>query len=579
MAKLLVLKTFASLSVILLLLSSPIVAVAQAANPEIDALFKQWDRPTSPGCALGVIRNGEFIYRRGYGMADLEHGIPLTADSVFYIASMSKQFTAASVALLIQQGKLSQDDEIQKYLPELPRYERPILIRHLIHHTSGIRDFIVLKYLAAVPTQAIDSANSDGDNYEQMALVTDADVFKLIAAQRGLNFQPGTEFAYSNSNYSLLAEIVKRVSGKSLPDFAEENIFKPLGMVNTHYYPDLYVVVKNRAVGYAPRGATFVPVRTNNGTIGAAGVLTTVNDLLLWDRNFYQNKLGSADRELIDLLLTGDTLNDGTQLRYAFGLFRYQYKGLNAIGHDGGGFGFKSSMNRFSDQKFTVICLCNARNAPMDALADQVADIYLVDQIRNVSPAKAAPVAARLQLSNRELERFSGIYWNPINDGLWMLSVKDGKLSDPAGGGSVLEPIEKNRFRVAGQSTEIVFERASDDERPKAMLKIQGSGKPQRYQAVAAVAPSTKQVAEFAGSYFSEEIQATYRIVIEGGELRLKREQAQSITLFPTFADNFWNDKFGYFKFSRAADGKIDGLIITSGWIRRLRFARISSAR
>lgn len=567
-------KTLAKLGVILLWLASPLAVAAQAANPQVDALFKEWDRPTSPGCALGVIRNGEFIYRRAYGMADLEHGIPLTADSVFYLASLSKQFTAASIALLVQQGKLSLDDEIQKYLPELPRYEKPVRIRHLIHHTSGISDFIVLKYLAAVPTQPIAAGNSDGDNYEQMGLVTDADIFKLLAAQRGLNFQPGTEYSYSNSNYSLLAEIVKRVSGKSLPDFADENIFKPLGMVNTHYCPDLYVVVKNRAIGYAPRGATFVPVRLNNGTVGPAGVLTTVNDLLLWDRNFYQNKLGSGDGKLIEMLLSGDTVVDRSQFRYGYGLVSYQYKGLNSIGHDGAFFGFKTSMNRFPDQKFTVICLCNARNAPMADLADQVADVYLADKFKDIPTAKPSPIAAALQLSTQELQRFSGIYWNPITEGLWMFTVKDGKLNDPAGGGSVLEPIAKDRFRIAGQSTEIVFERASDNARPIALLAIASNAKPRRYQAVATVTPSVKQLTEYAGSYFSDEIQATYTFVIESGELRLKRQQAESISLTPTFADNFWNDQFGYLRFTRDARGKVDGLLYTGGSIRRFAFRK-----
>lgn len=570
------LKTFARLSVMLLWLFSPVAVPGQTPNPQVDALFEQWDRPTSPGCALGVIRNGEFIYRRGYGMADLEHDIPLTADSVFYIASLSKQFTAASIALLIQQGKLSLDDEIQKYLPELPRYEKPVRIRHLIYHTSGISDFIVLKYLAAVPTQAIAAGNSDGDNYEQMGLVTDSDIFKLIAAQRRLNFQPDTEYSYSNSNYSLLAEIVKRVSGKSLPDFAEENIFKPLGMVNTHYYPDLYVVVKNRAIGYTLRGATFVPVRLNNGSVGPAGVLTTVNDLLLWDRNFYQNKLGSGDGKLIEMLLTGhDTSVHGLQLRYAFGLVSYKYKGLPSIGHDGAFFGFKSSMFRFPDQKFTVICLCNARNVPRaDEFVDQVTDIYLADEFKSIPTAKPSPVAAPLQLSTQELQRLAGIYWNPITEGLWMFTVKDGKLTDPAGGGSVLEPIAKDRFRIAGQSTEIVFERASENGPPSALLAIATNERPRRYQAVVAVTPSIKQLTEYAGSYFSEEIQTTYTFVIERGELRLQRHRAENISLTPTFADNFWNDEFGYVRFTRNAQGKVDGLFYTGGQIRRFSFRK-----
>src|SRR6266567_3092288 len=168
------------------------VAIAQAVsrNERVDELFKEWDKPNSPGCALGVIRNGDFIYRHGYGMADLDHNIPLTSQSVFYIASMSKQFTAASIALLAIQGKLSMGDDIRKYLPEIPRYQRPILIRHLIHHTSGIRDDIVLSYLIGLPTEPIES---DAEMYETMALTSGEDVFKLIARQRGLNFLPGDE--------------------------------------------------------------------------------------------------------------------------------------------------------------------------------------------------------------------------------------------------------------------------------------------------------------------------------------------------------------------------------------------------
>ncbi len=551
------------------------VAAAQAVsrNEKVDELFKDWDKPNSPGCELGVIRNGDFICRHGYGMADLEHDIPLTSQSVFYIGSMSKQFTAASIALLAMQGKLSVDDDTRKYLPEMPQYERPILIRHLIHHTSGIRDHIVLSYLIGLPTEPIES---DAEMYETMALTSGEDVFKLIDRQRGLNFLPGDESAYSNSNYALLAQIVKRVSGKSLPEFAEENIFRPLGMTHTHYYEDLFTVVKNRAVGYSPQGSSFVPVRLNNGTVGPAGVLTTVDDLLLWDRNFYNNKLAGGQR-WIDLLLTADALNDGTKIRYAFGLLNYTYKGLNAVGHDGGFFGFKTSMNRFPDQRFTVICLCNSRNAPMDTLADQVTDIYLANEFET-SPAPAptpTPLAEEIpQLSATELRRFAGVYWNPVTEGLWMLTIKEGKLVDPGGGGSVLIPIGPNRFRVSGQSIELLFETPRDGGRPTQMIKIVGGGKPQIYKAVDRVTPSLRQLSEYAGTYYSDELESTYEFAIQDGILILRRKKAKAIQLFPTFADNFWNDNFGYIRFTRDDHHRINGFLLTSGWIRRLRFEK-----
>jgi CubicO group peptidase (beta-lactamase class C family) len=355
-------------------------AAQKSLTDKIDRLFVEWNKPNSPGCALGVIKDGQFIYKKGYGMANLDYNIPIDSKTVFYIASMSKQFTATSIALLAEQGKLSLNDDIRRYLPEMPQYQNPITISHLIHHTSGIRDYIVLKYLFGFPTESI---NSDAEMYETMARTTDKEVFELIARQKALNFAPGEQHMYSNSNYILLAEIVKRVSGKSLREFADENIFQPLGMINTHYYEDLTVVVKNRATGYSPRkDGSFAPVPTNNGTVGPAGVLTTVEDLLLWDRNFYGNKLGKGGQDLINLVLTSGAINNGEKLRYAFGLVHYKYNGLNAVGHDGGFFGFKTSMNRFPEQRFTVICLCNSRNAPMDALADQVADIYLADQFK-----------------------------------------------------------------------------------------------------------------------------------------------------------------------------------------------------
>jgi CubicO group peptidase (beta-lactamase class C family) len=536
-----------------------------------DEPFAKWNKPDSPGCALGVIRDGKFVYTHGYGMASLDHDIPINSRTVFYIASMSKQFTAMSIALLIEEGKLSLEDDIRKYLPEMPRYQSPIRIRHLIHHTSGIRDFIVLKYLSGFPTGV---ARSDDEAYETMARTTNEEVFKLIARQKGLNFAPGEESSYSNSNYALLAEIVKRVSGKSLPDFAEENIFKPLGMVNTHYYDDLFVVVKNRATGYAPREAGgFVPVLTNNGTVGPAGVLTTVEDLLLWDRNFYQNKLGGGGQGLIDLVLTPDKLNDGRQLQYAFGLIHYNYRGLDAVGHDGGFFGFKTSMNRFPRQRFTVICLCNSRNAPMDVLADQVTDIYLAGQFKQ----NTAPAATRkpISLTEPELAKFVGTYWNPITEGLWMLSLKDGNLVDPGGGGSVLVPIGKNRFQVAGQPVELIFETSHEGGHPGRMLKITSGGKPQVYEVVEAARPSLTQLIEYAGRFRSNEIDAAYTVIVQNGKLTVARKQAKNVALTPTFADNFWNDEFGYIKFTRDQRHKINGLLYTSSWIRRLRFKRI----
>ena len=340
------------------------IAVADEKTDKVDKLFAKWDSTVSPGAALAIIRDGEIIYKRGYGMANLEHNVPITSTSVFRIGSTSKQFSASCIAILALQGKISLDDDIRKYIPELSKHEKPITIRHLVHHTSGIRDYLTLASIAALP---------DDHFY------TPEDSVELIARQKGLNFLPGEEHLYSNSGYFLMGEIVKRVSGKSLNDFAQEHIFKPLGMKNTHYHDDHTLVVKNRADGYSPTKGGFRINMTTLDHVGDGGVFTTVEDMFLWDQAFYTNKLG---KQLMDLIQTPGALNNGEKLNYAFGLGIDEYKGLNRVSHGGGFVGFRAQMVRFPDQKFTVVCLANLGTINPSRLCTQIADIYLADHFK-----------------------------------------------------------------------------------------------------------------------------------------------------------------------------------------------------
>src|SRR5690349_18751337 len=255
------------------------VLVAFGNDPQtdkVDALFAQWNKPDSPGCALAIIKDGRVLYKRGYGNANLDYDVPISSKTVFNIGSVSKQFTAFSIAILARQGKLSLDDDIRKYLPEMPQYSAPVTIRRLIHHTSGIREYSHLLQLAGTRFQ---DATAEDD-------------YKIIVRQKQLNFKPGDEYLYSNSNYLLLARIAQRVSGKSLRAFAEENIFKPLGMSNTRFQDDKSEVIRNRATGYSPRtGGGFAIESTTSDAVGAGDLLTTIDDLILWDRNFDQSNL------------------------------------------------------------------------------------------------------------------------------------------------------------------------------------------------------------------------------------------------------------------------------------------------
>ncbi|HYL63385.1 MAG TPA: serine hydrolase domain-containing protein [Candidatus Methylomirabilis sp.] len=262
---------------------------------KVDHIFAVYDKPGSPGCALGVIRDGNFVYKRGYGEASLELDVLITPESVFYMGSISKQFTAASVVLAAEQGFLSLDDDVRKYIPELPSYGKTITLREMLHHTSGLRDIFGLLYLAGRNPEDIHPTN---------------ELLDLVAHQKALNFAPGDEYLYSNTNFFLMSVVIRRATGNPLSQFAEENIFKPLGMTHTRFYDDRTLVVPGRIPAYEPRkgGGFQVGWATNFDKIGDGGLMSSVDDLLFWDRNFYDNKLGKGT--LLKELQTQGVLNN-----------------------------------------------------------------------------------------------------------------------------------------------------------------------------------------------------------------------------------------------------------------------------
>lgn len=344
-----------------------------AITDKVDRLFTKWDKPDSPGCALAVIQNGEIVYKRGYGMANLEYDIPISPHSVFDIASNSKQFTAMCIVLLARQNMLTLDDELQKYIPEIPRYSHPITLRHLIYHTSGLRDYLTLM-------------NMSGMICENKYLTEE--IIALLARQQSLNFQPGTERLYSNTGYLLLGEIVKRVSGKSLRVFAEEQIFAPLGMKNTHFHDNFKEIVKNRADSYLPKkGGGFQIDMSWHDNAGAGFLYTTIEDLSLWDRNFYENILGNCGQDLIEEITTICKIKkyENSPRKCAFGLLLCRYRGLKVIKHGGAWFGYRSDIVQFPEHNFSVICLANVRTFNPTKLVFKVADIYLDCEFKGIT--------------------------------------------------------------------------------------------------------------------------------------------------------------------------------------------------
>src|SRR5882762_4955347 len=422
--------TFCYRAVIILLLSSGSWGAAAAVVQEdahdlerkVDQVFAAYDRPDSPGCALGVIRNGEFLYKRGYGSGSLELGVSLTPQSIFYMGSVSKQFTAASVVLAAEQGYLSLDDDVRKYIPELPSYGYTITLRQMLNHTSGYRDYLALLLLA-------------GDNWEDVHSMPE--ILDLISRQKALNYIPGSEYLYSNTNFVLMSEVIQRTTGKSLAQFAEENIFKPLGMSHTRFYEDRTGVVPGRVPAYKPlaAGGFGVDWTTNFDLVGDGGLLSSVDDLLMWDRNFYANKLGKGT--LLRELQKPGVLNSGKQIGYALGLFIGSHRGLPTVEHNGSLFGYRLELLRFPEQKFSVISLCNLESAKSRILASRVADIYLKEQER--------PAAAVLQV---DPQPFIGQYRNPESHSVLDLSIAEGDL---ASAGEHFKALGPRRFRAASE--------------------------------------------------------------------------------------------------------------------------------
>lgn len=301
--------------------------IAQTERGErIDAIFQPWNKPGSPGAAVAIIEHGKLAYEKGYGSANLEYNIPIVPETIFHVASVSKQFTAMAIVLLERDGKLSIDDEVHKYLPELPDYGSKITLRNLLQHTSGIRD-------------QWETLATAGWSMEDV--ITQDQILRMLFRQKELNFPPGAKYLYSNSGFTLLAEIVKRVSGKPLPDYCEERIFRPLAMARTHFHLDLHQIVPGRAYSYrAAQNGGFQNAPLNYANVGATSLFTTAGDLVKWLDNFRDPKVGGAAG--IARLQEEGVLSNGQKIGYGLGIFIDTYRGLRRLEHSGGDAGFRS---------------------------------------------------------------------------------------------------------------------------------------------------------------------------------------------------------------------------------------------
>jgi len=479
--------------VLALLLSPPTPAVAQrwtlpdSVRSQMDEVFSFVERD-EPGCAMGLVQGGILAYGRGYGLANLDWGIPITTSTVFDIGSTSKQFTASALALLEMDGVLSLDDEVRRWIPELPDYGHPLTIRHLLNHTSGIRDYLTLLDLAS---------------FEWANVFDEFDGVEIITRQQALNFEPGSEYLYSNSGYLLLANIVRRASGRSIRGFLEDRVFGPLGMTSTSIWDESTEILSERATGYARAGDGWAIDHAWNFVMGGDGqVITSVEDLMKWDANFYHPAVGGQG--LLDRLHTRGVLNSGDTIDYALGLTLDRYRGLRRVRHGGSWAGFRAMLARYPDQATSVVVLCNRGDANPSRYADRLADAVLAEAFTEepaeapARPRERDQVAsstaayrrvAPAQRSSGELEDYEGRYASRELEVVWEIRAEAGRLelhrpahdptplvsgtneefeADGLGITFVREGGRVTGLRVfAGRVTGIVFEKEASDPRQR----------------------------------------------------------------------------------------------------------------
>jgi CubicO group peptidase (beta-lactamase class C family) len=515
-------------------LLSPTAASAEVDAGKIarlDTVFAQWSGTASPGCAVSVVQGGEKLAERVYGAADLDLDVKAQIDSIYEAGSASKQFTAAAIILLARDGKLGLDDDIRKYLPELPDYGQRVTIRHMLHHVSGLRDWGGVSVIDGWPRNSRSSTN--------------ADVLNILARQTALNFAPGSHYLYSNSNYNLLAIVVQRVSGESLAVFAKARIFAPLGMDDTRWRDDHAMIMPRRAHAYNREGKAYVVAQTIEDAYGNAGLLTTVHDLQLWNAALDADRLGPGFTSEME---RGIDLKVGERITYASGLFETRYQGLREVSHGGATGGYRAWLARYPAQRLSIALLCNAGDVSPVAIGHRVADIFLPDY----RAATVEQVQAR---------RPDGLYVNSVSGFPVRFSSANGLLSIDgrqqqatasgqwkASGGSYLFS-EKNLLTFETEQGERIAFRKVD------------------------FSPHSN-MEDYAGRYCSVDKNGCISIRYSKGQILLQIARTRHLGLDHIYGDVFTFEPDGLVNFIRDRRGKISSLTYGDSRNYNMRFSR-----
>ncbi len=524
---------------------------------KVDAVFARWTA-TTPGCAVGVAEGGKVVLEKAYGMADLEHDAPNAPDTIFEAGSVSKQFTAAAVLLLAREGKLSLDDQARKYIPELRDYGKPLTIRHMLTHTSGLRDWGEVEAVAGWPRTT--------------RVYTHAHVLDIVSRQKSLNFEPGTNWSYSNTGYNLAAIIVSRVSGKPFAEFCRTRIFEPLGMTRTSWRDDFRRIVKGRAVAYGDTKGTYLQNMPFENVHGNGGLLTTVGDLLRWNENAVSQKVGDA--EFLREELQPGRFNNGQEHDYAMGLYIRPFMNIPEVGHSGSTAGYRAYLGRFPKQHLSVAVLCNASTGNADRAAHQVAALYLANAI--AAQTRGAVGLGHDDVPLPAMSSYPGLYRNTLTG--VPLSLVAGK----AVGTLEMEgatPPDNFVTYIGERNGEAVFQPLDGGwtfyfRGGKSLRVANANGTIDSYERVERARPTAGELSELVGTYWSDEAETVLYVVLDGDTLAVQRRPNTTLALRPAYKDAYSAQSLGLVRFRRSAAGAVTALSVTLDRVWDLRFER-----
>jgi CubicO group peptidase (beta-lactamase class C family) len=544
--------------------SQPLAVTDDAAiRRRIDAIFADWNHWDTPGAAVAVVHDGEVFYQRGYGSAQLEYSIPITPSTVFHVASVTKQFTCMAIELLARDQKLSWEDDVRRHFPELPDYGAPITLRQLANHTSGMRDQWELLAMAG---------------WRLDDVITRDQILKMTFRQRELNFTPGTEHLYSNTGYTLLAEVVARVSGKTYRELAEERIFRPLGMSRTRVHDDVEEIVPGRAYSYAPRqGGGYRNSVLSFSNAGATSLFTTAEDLARWLRNFETGAVGG--KEAIASLTTPGVLASGETIDYALGVARGAYRGTPTIAHGGADAGFRSMILWLPEHRLGVAVLSNLSSFDPGRAAQKVVDAMIGDQLEPAPPpvpaggGEAAAPRPTVEVASEILGEYPGAYQLDIGP-LVTIERRGMELAArlPDGNESKLVPWSETELLAEANGAVLTFERRPGEPSPGFTARLGGQTfKGKRVEPITGAG-----LAELVGTYWSDELETSYRLVLEDDRLIARHARHPDTALYALAPDTLAGDVWWFSRvaITRDTDGKVNGFRLSGNRVRNLRFER-----